>query len=190
MRSDQEQDDDDPRADGDRHELPPGRRARVVELARGGRCAAVLLDCRCPGCARHRLEVADLGSEQDPAGLSLAPGLQRLERVGVERHERTESRPELGQQRSAATAVIAVGGLPAVHVGHGELQLECTRLTGAGALDLVGTLVQRPERRQRDADRDHRPDHGKHDGGEQLRPDRHSRTTPVQSSAGIVRPRR
>ena len=124
------------------------------------RGAPVLLDGELVGRARHRLEVADLGAEEDPLHLRMAPGLQRRVGLGVERHERVEGRRRarraaparaaraapsarpraaLGalrrclERRPAAPAVVAVGGLPAVHVGDRELQLERERLPRAGA---------------------------------------------------------
>ena len=91
---------------------------------------------------------------------------------------------ELG---AAAAAVVAVRGLPAVHVGDRELEVERKALAVVRALDLVEPVAQRAERVERDGDRDDRSDDRQHDRGEQPCANCHARTIPASSRRGMVR---
>lgn len=86
---------------------------------------------------------------------------------------RAEGNDRALEDRSRAAAVVAVGGLPAVHVGHAELELARERLVTRPLAHLVEAVTQVGLALQRDRDRDQRPDDGQDDRRVQLGPDRH-----------------
>jgi hypothetical protein len=117
-------------------------------------------------------------SRAEPAQPAVQPGEQRgllgIGQLAPRACERgLRGAPGAHELRPAAPAVVAVGGLPAVEVGHLELQLERERLARRTVGHLVEAVAERGHAAERDRDRDDRPQHGHRDRRVELGPDRH-----------------
>ena len=199
-RGEQQQHDHDGGAERDGDQPPAHVILSVVEGRLGGPRLLRLVGREPLRRPRRLLEDLELGAEQDPLRDLLAPVLQRVPGARVEPHEVGEPALQLTQQpalarlrqtlvglaqvapevghrtledRSRGAVVVAPSRLPAVHVGHAELQLERERPVGGALLDLVEAVVQRVLPVQRDGDRRERPQHRQRDREIQLRADRH-----------------